>query len=997
MAKKVFKIEAFEGGINQKADPRDINENQLEEAFNVDVSNVGRITVPGNALNVFSLTNIKDEKVYLWNDFVSLGNPVDGLTPGYGLFSFTHDFNLVGLADGESYPTFTPDAFETEFICINDGAHIDIWDSCHNAAGDASWMQSAITLGDAHVNDDAPAKVKPVYYKAGEGLRVCDGNFNEEKLNGVTNGTMTATTTTMAVDAGENETINNGTYVRRNSEIMKVTDNSSVNLTVVRGQFGTKAVVHGTASEDLYKVNVPKILTHVNRPLLEKSGANTTINKWVEDIQYPEPPVPGALIVYNYAGLIGKVGNYIASDTLYPSTPEKVFLSIQDTFSGEESFTLDNVAVSQVSGSTMTSIVQFQIADTEGTEIDIAAKGFSIGKILSISGCIGDGDIYNGQHEIVGFGSSIGDVKIISEFQTYTPPEAPAPTVILEEELMSDDLKNRYILGMSYLYQGSGNILQESSITTAQIAYAEDSNETPDTQGGMLISFNSFNFSSNGGWLTANASFATDTFDESESDNWVWENNKAIADAANNQYLIYRTSTDKIVADKQYIVYIKFSTFVSGTIVVGVGIDGSYSGGTLKTISPTSHGEYTFTVTSPSSGGDLSDVVVIKGSSFTGKIEQVAVWPADWVTMSAADEQSLDLRSYYNVGLGKFTFLCNNSRSGATQNNSWNERIEGFRIYMKQVDMLGGGLTDEWLLLYDANIKDGTYICHAKDGDEETLQLANYESDTDWSATSATDAEGLVTSNINGDSIRDVPLLTYEANNSYPAETNTAAMYKTAAIVNRKVFVGNLKIGQRTYPDRMIRALADKFDQFPDYTANYIDVAPSDGDSIVKLESFGDKLIQFKKKTAYLIKVSEDIEDLMETWTGAGILAPCQVAKTNMGIVWVNDNGLYYYDGSKLNIITNDRFRPSSWTVNEDENTPIIIGYDERSNKIIINTTNVSTGDNGGYIFDLETGAITECQNLLNWYMASEDSALTADSNIGAPMIVTGGGEGPPS
>ena len=35
MAKKTHKIEAFEGGINKKSDPRDIEDNELSKAFNV--------------------------------------------------------------------------------------------------------------------------------------------------------------------------------------------------------------------------------------------------------------------------------------------------------------------------------------------------------------------------------------------------------------------------------------------------------------------------------------------------------------------------------------------------------------------------------------------------------------------------------------------------------------------------------------------------------------------------------------------------------------------------------------------------------------------------------------------------------------------------------------------------------------------------------------------------------------------------------------------------
>ena len=46
MPKKLWKIEAYEGGINQKADPRDIKDNQLEEAFNVDISNDFPIASP---------------------------------------------------------------------------------------------------------------------------------------------------------------------------------------------------------------------------------------------------------------------------------------------------------------------------------------------------------------------------------------------------------------------------------------------------------------------------------------------------------------------------------------------------------------------------------------------------------------------------------------------------------------------------------------------------------------------------------------------------------------------------------------------------------------------------------------------------------------------------------------------------------------------------------------------------------------------------------------
>ena len=176
MPKKAYKIEDFSGGINQLADPRDIEDNQFEELFNADVSRKGRITIPGNALKGYHSTNTENVSV---SPQVTTGitNVNNGLTPGYGLFAFSHDYNMKSLLPGTE-DLFEPLEQDTEFLCINDGAHIDIWDSCHDAAGQAILLHSLVKLGEAHEADNGK-KVKPTYYKAGDGLRVCDANFGE--------------------------------------------------------------------------------------------------------------------------------------------------------------------------------------------------------------------------------------------------------------------------------------------------------------------------------------------------------------------------------------------------------------------------------------------------------------------------------------------------------------------------------------------------------------------------------------------------------------------------------------------------------------------------------------------------------------------------------------------------------------------------------------------------------------------------------------------------
>ena len=289
---------------------------------------------------------------------------------------------------------------------------------------------------------------------------------------------------------------------------------------------------------------------------------------------------------------------------------------------------------------------------------------------------------------------------------------------------------------------------------------------------------------------------------------------------------------------------------------------------------------------------------------------------------------------------------------------------------MKQVDIVGEGLADEWIMLYDVDLKEGTYVMHAKDTDVENLRKGDIDGD-EWGSTQTTDVRAIVTGNLLGDSIKSIPLITYEANNGYEAGTNLAARYKATATVDRKVYIGNLKIGDKTFPDRMLRSDTDRFDTFPDDGTHFIDVATSDGESIVALESVGDKLIQYKEKTAYLIKVTSEGEELVSTWSGAGIKNSCQVAKSNEGIFWVNSNGIYYYDGEKLSNVSSDKFRIDNWLTNEDFKRPVIVGYDKYSNKLIILTTNISGASSSGYIYDIANSSITQHNNLFNWYQLS--------------------------
>ena len=74
MPKQVYKIEQFHGGLNSSSDPRDIAENELSDATDIMVDELGKIRTMG--------TNAAHGTV---------DAEIVAITAGYGLFQFSHD------------------------------------------------------------------------------------------------------------------------------------------------------------------------------------------------------------------------------------------------------------------------------------------------------------------------------------------------------------------------------------------------------------------------------------------------------------------------------------------------------------------------------------------------------------------------------------------------------------------------------------------------------------------------------------------------------------------------------------------------------------------------------------------------------------------------------------------------------------------------------------------------------------------------------------------
>jgi len=206
---------------------------------------------------------------------------------------------------------------------------------------------------------------------------------------------------------------------------------------------------------------------------------------------------------------------------------------------------------------------------------------------------------------------------------------------------------------------------------------------------------------------------------------------------------------------------------------------------------------------------------------------------------------------------------------------------------------------------------------------------------------------------------------TYEINTGYPSDVNTHARYKTAVILNRRLFVGNVYQSGKANGDRMIGSPVNKFDILPE--TNTIDVTVGDGDQIVKLEGFADRILQFKKSALYIINIGggQGGEFLESQHKNMGVQNPSQTCLTEYGVAWVNSKGVYLFDGKQVTDLTRNKLKLSSSTrgeaLNVDEDNIPIIGFHPTNKWLVIHpeSTVADANDVEAWILDFKSGAWT--------------------------------------
>jgi len=213
-------------------------------------------------------------------------------------------------------------------------------------------------------------------------------------------------------------------------------------------------------------------------------------------------------------------------------------------------------------------------------------------------------------------------------------------------------------------------------------------------------------------------------------------------------------------------------------------------------------------------------------------------------------------------------------------------------------------------------------------------------------------------------------VLTYQALNGYDADEETIFKYKTAVIANRRCYIGNVARLDTTgaanrikekFNDRIIKSPVNKFDTFPE--GNFLDVTVNDGDEIVRLEVFADRLMQLKRRKMFIINVSQDVEFLESEHNFMGVDHHAAVTKTEIGILWTNTRGCYLYDGRQIRNLIDNKISPKSW--GEFLSVSGMVGYiPDKKQIIVVKDPGQLEGD--CFLYDVTTTSWTFGSNLLS-------------------------------
>jgi hypothetical protein len=838
---------------------------------------------------------------------------------GYGIFAFSSDYDDAGALAS------------TNYLALTDGSYVRIWDdggAAWDGMNDDAVPSTGFSLGDTASTPESHTDVEASMYAPDGGLRVCDGNFtnyaNVPKLLNYIPSKTYGGPGTVTYPTAYGQTTVGGDWVVNNASIE--TGLTSANLKMINLGSKTKGLIEGDHSGIA-------IITAVS------GNAVTIIHSGIDHLA-SEASLSGSDDHYN--GLTCSFFNTATAGTT--AIYGVVYDYDHDTTSNTHSKFY--VWCGPDGNVTPAAAIAAQSADT-----DVTNWSFQVGQH--------EGYLWRSENTLernrgvinADFGVTLSFDEGTSGEGTWMPAESPNTRYKFYHSTVFDGIQesNPALFTMYPTKQAAGEVTHD----TVDEMYFRDGNSTTDMDGEASDDNNigtaSTDVPISFGLLVRTVSDTTTT---SFTDSCTYNNDPTITHSDDN-----------------------------GKIGVGMAVRGTGIPHDSYVASVTS--DTHFELNASTTGGATTSTLTFNEFSDSGgnTATDFHIGHAHH-TYGSQDTSRNSVNGTGGITNGTYNFL------------GGNQRVTGGRIYWASSE---DGYTNLYLLIdYDLEKGGRTHGSGGGSGASGYSPWVSWVYPTasapiirpDWSGSQAT--------------WNDPPtLLTYEDINLYPHDSKLNAKWKTAVVANSRTYAANIKRQQQStfegggtwhqsatptndpeYQDRIIRSAERRFDTFPEENAFLIGES-NDGDSIIKLETFADRLFVFGKYKLKIVNIQNDnfVLESENPFMGLDGGHPAQSVATDIGIAWINSQGVYFYNGENIQSLS-EKIRnmwigedgyDAFWFSGDDGDPQDIpaITYDPKAKKLICIKTITDGTDNDGsnkehiLVYSFRTNAWTYKENAL--------------------------------
>jgi hypothetical protein len=342
-----------------------------------------------------------------------------------------------------------------------------------------------------------------------------------------------------------------------------------------------------------------------------------------------------------------------------------------------------------------------------------------------------------------------------------------------------------------------------------------------------------------------------------------------------------------------------------------------------------------------------SEFYFTDGGTIANAGEMVAAYfmPVVKITAAATGDAGSAASEYFNFG----------AAAHSTVTDTGDRRISGIRYYWSSSE---DGYSDLWRI-FDCDFEKGVKAYGmGKAGDSGSTGYAPWVAHRQYSSDNYHYMKPDFTTFHENNIWPNPPkiLSYYTANQHEPFDNIVLNKFRTAVFANDRVYAGNVN-QDRQYSDRIMKSIPGQYDKFP--SENFLEAAPNDGDEIIHLATYNDRLLQFNENVLYIINIAQEREYVEATYKFKGITLGAQVCTTDVGIAWGNAHGAYFYDGNKVIDLTEKRGE-KVLQFDDPSFSPLSVGYIQHKRQLYFHTATVC------YIYDIPTRSWVHGSNAMH-------------------------------